>query len=75
MTNSIHKYLDEKSVANITGIGVQTLRNARFLRTGIPYVKLNRSIRYSLQDVIDYMESRKIQTEGYHKIGGKNVEE
>lgn len=54
------KYLKEKAVSQMTGIAVQTLRNHRHLRTGINYVKLNRSVRYDLNDVIGYMESRKI---------------
>ena len=56
-----HRYINEKEVSNITGMAVQTLRNDRFNGRGIPYVKKNRSVRYLYQDVIDYMESRKIQ--------------
>ena len=56
------KYLTEKEVAEITGISLSTLRNERSLGQGMPYVKLGRSVRYSLSDVIDYMESRKIVT-------------
>ncbi len=75
MTNNLPKYLNERECADMTGIGIQTLRNARFNRTGIPYVKLTRSIRYSVQDILEYFESRKIQTEEYHKIGEKDVTE
>ena len=57
-----NKYLTEKQVAEITGISLSTLRNERSLGQGIPYVKLGRSVRYNLYDVIDYMESRKIVT-------------
>ena len=57
------KYLTEKQVAEITGISLSTLRNERSLGQGMPYVKLGRSVRYSLHDVIDYMESRRIITE------------
>ena len=55
------KYLNEVEVSQITGVALSTLRNQRFAGIGIPYCKLGRSVRYSLQDVIDYMESRKIQ--------------
>ena len=57
------QYLTEKQVSEITGRAIQTLRNERHLRRGIPYVKVGRSIRYSLEDVVEFMESRKIGTE------------
>ena len=54
-------YLNEKDVAAITGRAISTLRNERFLRRGLPYLKIGgRSIRYRSQDVIAYMESRLI---------------
>ncbi len=56
------QYVTEKDVTRITKRAVQTLRNDRHEGRGIPYVKLGRSVRYSLSDVIDFMESRKIQT-------------
>jgi hypothetical protein len=58
----IPKYIDEREVANITGLALSTLRNNRFKGAGIPYVKVGRSVRYSLGDVVQYMECRKIQT-------------
>jgi len=57
------QYLTEKQVSGITGRALQTLRNERFLGRGIPYVKVGRSIRYSLEDVVGFMESRKIRTQ------------
>ena len=59
------KYLTEQEVAQITGRAVQTLRNERFLKKGFPFIKIGKSVRYSLQDVIDFMEKRKIETENY----------
>jgi hypothetical protein len=54
-------YLNEKEVAAITGRAVQTLRNDRFNRCGIPYYKISkRSIRYKGEDVKSFMESRRI---------------
>ncbi len=63
MENQNHKYMNEFEVSEMTSIPCQTLRNKRFAREGIPYIKFGRSVRYSLQDVIDFMESQKIQTE------------
>ena len=56
------KYLTEVQVAEITGRALSTLRNERFCRRGIPYIKIGRSVRYSLEDVIRYMDSHKIDT-------------
>ena len=56
------KYLTEKQVAEITCKSLSTLRNDRSLNRGIPYIKAGRSVRYSLTDVLEYMESRKVAT-------------
>jgi len=57
------RYLTEKDVQKITQRALSTLRNDRHRSRGIPYMKIGRSVRYNIQDVIDFMESRKIQTE------------
>ena len=59
----LKKYLTEKEVQILTGIAVQSLRNARFLGRGIPYRKIGRSVRYNLDEVLSFMEERKIETE------------
>ncbi len=59
----IPKYIDEKAVHAMIGRALPTLRNDRHNRRGIPYIKIGRSVRYSLADVISYMESRKIVPE------------
>jgi len=54
-------YLNEKEVAQITGKAVSTLRNERFQRKGLPYRKIGkRSVKYLTQEVISYMEARRI---------------
>ena len=58
------KYINEKKVAEIMDCATQTLRNKRFRGEGPPYIKLNRAVRYSLQDVFSYMESHKILPKG-----------
>ncbi len=58
------KYVGEKEVSKITGRALPTLRNDRHNRRGIPYIKMGRSVRYSVQDVIAFMEGNKIDTEG-----------
>lgn len=58
------QYIDERGVSKITGRALPTLRNDRHKGQGIPYTKIGRSVRYSLHDVITFMESHKIQTQG-----------
>lgn len=55
-------YISEKKVSEITGIALSTLRNSRFHRTGMNYYKIGRSCKYRYDEVIDFMEKRKIQT-------------
>jgi predicted DNA-binding transcriptional regulator AlpA len=56
------KWINEKEVSALTGIALPTLRNHRFLGRGLPYTKTFKSIRYSTEDVIQFMESRRIAT-------------
>ena len=57
----IKKYLSDKHVSEITGRAVQTLRNDRHQGKGIPYIKMGRSVRYDPEDVLAYMEARRIK--------------
>ncbi|MHB1011166.1 MAG: helix-turn-helix transcriptional regulator [Propionibacteriaceae bacterium] len=54
------RYLTEREVAALTSIALPTLRNHRVNHTGIPYVKIGRSVRYSLRDVQKYMQARRV---------------
>jgi len=58
-----HRYLTEKEVAAITGRAVPTLRNDRHKGQGFAYTKFGRSIRYRLADILEAMESRRVETE------------
>ena len=62
MEKNTNRYLNEIEVSQLTGFALSTLRNKRFSGEGIPYIKVGRSVRYNYQDVIDYMEKRKIKT-------------
>lgn len=61
----VKRYITEVEVSKITSRALQTLRNDRHCSRGFPYIKVGRSVRYSIDDVIAYMESRKIKTEGF----------
>ena len=58
----VKKYINEHEVAKITGRALSTLRNERSRNEGIPYIKIGRSVRYDLADVICFMDSHKIMT-------------
>jgi hypothetical protein len=59
------KYLKEVVVSEMTGRALSTLRNERAKGIGIPYIKIGRSVRYDLADVIRYMDAHKIRTEDF----------
>lgn len=59
-------YLTEKETSALTGMALSTLRNQRFTRKGLPYYKVGeRSIRYKTEDVVSYMEGRRID---FHEV-------
>lgn len=57
------RYVDEREVSRITGRALPTLRNDRCKKQGIPYIKIGRTVRYCVQDVITFMDSHKIETQ------------
>lgn len=54
------RWINEKIVAEMTGLSCQTLRNQRYKGEGLPYSKIGVSVRYEVSDIIKYMENRKI---------------
>ena len=56
----IQTWLNERQVAEITGLSVHTLRSHRQHRTGIPYAKIGRAVRYSSSVVANYMTRHQI---------------
>ena len=56
------KWINEKEVEAMTGRKLQTLRNDRFHGRGFPYVKNGKSVRYLVDDVVAFMEARRIST-------------
>ena len=66
--NSINKLRRQQGVhihlfgINNNGNIISTLRNERFLGKGIPYIKIGISVRYKYEDVIEFMEAKRIET-------------
>lgn len=54
------QWLNEREVSAITGRAVQTLRNDRHKRKGIPYSKIISQVRYKLADIEKFMDARRI---------------
>jgi hypothetical protein len=49
--------------AKICCVAVQTLRNWRCQRKGPPYIKIGRSVRYRVNDLLDYLENHRVDPE------------
>lgn len=56
-----NRLVNEKYVAEMTGIPVRSLQQQRFLGRGMPYIKLGKAVRYDLQDVMEYLEACKVR--------------
>jgi len=59
----IPRWVDEREVSRIIGVAVQTLRNWRFQQRGPVYSKVGRSVRYRVDEVICFMEQKRVSTE------------
>jgi hypothetical protein len=59
----INQVVNENQASKIIGRAVQTLRNDRHLRQGPPYIKLGRSVRYKVGDLLDYIQSHRVDPE------------
>jgi len=62
--NETQQYLTDVQVAELTGIGLSTLRNNRVKNVGMSYIKYGRAVRYKKEDVIAYMDAHRIKTRG-----------
>ena len=55
-------YLNEKQVAELIGVSISKLQNDRFKGTGLNYVKIGRTVRYSLKEIDKYLSDHTVQT-------------
>lgn len=67
---NMHQAINEIEVAQTLNLSVQTLRNWRNQRKGPPYLKIGRSVRYSVEDLVNYLNSKKIVPEENIQVGG-----
>jgi hypothetical protein len=60
-------YVNDRGASGFIGVARQTMANWRHLRKGPCYVKSGRLVRYSVSDLLAFMEARKIGTEDQPK--------
>jgi len=58
----IDKLLNQKEVSEWTGMSLAWFEISRFKGTGIPYVKIGRSVRYKTSDVQRWINSHVVCT-------------
>lgn len=57
------RLLTEIQVSQLTGRSRSALQKDRFFRKGIPFVKLGRSVRYHLGDVLAFIDGCRVKTD------------
>ena len=55
-----YRTIDDKAVAQITGLALGTIRNKRSDGTGPPYYRVGRRRVYRLNEVLAWMEACKV---------------
>jgi hypothetical protein len=65
IAGTMEKFLNDVEAAKFLSVSPQTLRNWRFLGKGPEYYKRGRMVRYSLSDLIAWMDEGRID----HKVG------
>ncbi len=59
--------LTPESVAEITGLSLDTLAQWRSQRRGIPYLKIGRAVRYDPAEVQAYLERCRVSVSDPHE--------
>jgi Helix-turn-helix domain len=57
------RFVNDVEAAKILAVSPQTLRNYRHLGRGPAYSKRGRMVRYKVADLLDYMDSGRIDPE------------
>ena len=68
-TKVLHReqYVSDLVAAEIMGCSPQSTRNWRHLGRGPAYSKKGRMVRYKVQDLLDFMDSGRIEPEGWRE--------
>ncbi len=54
--------LTEPQLAKELQVSVKTLQNQRWQKTGVPYLKIGRTVRYRREDVNTYLNQAVVKT-------------
>jgi len=57
------KYLSEKEVSKLFGIPRGSLANDRWLKKGLPHVRIGTRVRYSISEINKYLEENTVVPE------------
>lgn len=60
MTTSLSKFLTEKQAATLLGVSLSTLQQRRFKGQQPSYLKIGKSVRYDLEDILAFAESCRV---------------
>ncbi|RZB36396.1 MAG: hypothetical protein SRB2_02221 [Desulfobacteraceae bacterium Eth-SRB2] len=63
MKENLKPPINEYEAAQLVGVAVQTLRNWRCQHRGPAYLKLSRAVRYRINDLENFMDSKRIDPE------------
>lgn len=56
-------FLTEKELAVFLKTEVRTLQHWRYQKTGIPFIKIGRSVRYRMADVEAYLANQRVEVQ------------
>jgi len=62
MTNLLDKLITQQQAVEITGMSPAWFEMSRFKKTGIPYVKIGRAVRYREQDIRQFITDHMVGT-------------
>lgn len=62
MEQRIDRLMDQKEAAQLLGMSEAWFEMNRFKRTGLPYVKIGRAIRYRESDIQKYISDHIVGT-------------
>ena len=54
-------FITEQELAKLTGISLSKIRNDRSKLRGFPYYKINKSVRYKLSDIFEWLETKRVE--------------
>lgn len=60
------KLLSPEEISRLIGIPTATLAQWRYRKTGIPYLRIGRLVRYDVADVESYLQRCRIEVRGQH---------